>query len=219
MQREHGFFIMALIEPFQNARHIQRYTRRLGMDTAVSNINGKIWLFFDVVVEWELLMDTEQQVTIKVYHQGIGKHIMMIFVYVKYSSLERFELWDNLYCLASNMELPWPVGGDFNMILHEDKKIGGLPVYPSEYENFAFCVNSNGLFDLGYKRSLVTWWNDRPNAESKLKRVKTALSQWSKVRYGDIFKQLAIREDIVRIKEMLFEEEPTIDNKIILQKA
>ncbi|XP_075101861.1 uncharacterized protein LOC142177287 [Nicotiana tabacum] len=36
---------------------------------------------------------------------------------------------------------------------------------------------------------------------------------------GDIFKQLAILEDIVRVKEMLLEEEPTTENRIVLQKA
>ncbi|XP_070046431.1 uncharacterized protein [Nicotiana tomentosiformis] len=55
--------------------------------------------------------------------------------------------------------------------------------------------------------------------KQKLKRVKTALSQWSKVTYGDIFKQLPIMEDIVRVKEMSFEEEPTTENIIVLQKA
>jgi len=39
------------------------------------------------------------------------------------------------------------------------------------------------------------------------------------VRFGDIFKQLVIREDIVRIKEGLFEELPTAENRDILQKA
>lgn len=80
MHREYGFFIVSLMEPFQKAGYIQRYRRRLGMDAAYSNINGKIWLLFDSVVEWELLIDTEQQVTIKVYHQDIGKHTMMTFV-------------------------------------------------------------------------------------------------------------------------------------------
>ncbi|XP_075103555.1 uncharacterized protein LOC142178123 [Nicotiana tabacum] len=55
--------------------------------------------------------------------------------------------------------------------------------------------------------------------KQKFRMVKIALSKWSKLAYGDILKQLAIKEDIVKIKEILFEEEPTIDNKIILQKA
>ncbi|XP_016488731.1 uncharacterized protein LOC107808707 [Nicotiana tabacum] len=73
------------------------------------------------------------------------------------------------------MELTWIVGGDFNVILSEEEKIGGLPVYPSEYENFAFCVNSSRLIDLGYKESPFTWWNGRPNAECIFKRLDRIL--------------------------------------------
>ncbi|XP_070040823.1 uncharacterized protein [Nicotiana tomentosiformis] len=176
-------------------------------------------------------------------------------------------------------------GGDFNVILHEDEKIGGLPVHPPEYEDFAFCVNSCGLFEQGYKGSPFTWWNGRSNAKCifkrldrifvnfpfqnmlptievehlirtgsdhapllmtcwvqttnfvkpfrflnlwtkhatfidvNIKRVKAALSKWNREIFGDIFKQLAILEDIVRVKEMLFEEEPTTENMIVLHKA
>nr|XP_016450038.1 PREDICTED: uncharacterized protein LOC107774897 [Nicotiana tabacum] len=228
----------------------------------------------------------------------------MTFVYAKCLPLDRLELWDSLYYLASDMKLPWLVGGDFNVLLSEEEKIGGLSVYPPEYEDFAFCVNLCELFDTGYKGSPFTWWNGRPNTEcifkrldrifvnspfqslfpttevehlirtgsdhahlfmtcgdatttftkpfkflnfwtkhtsfkevvrpnwqadvtgdpfwmfkQKLKRVKIALSKWSRVTYGDIFKQLALREDVVKIKKMLFEEEPTVENRIVLQKA
>ncbi|XP_075103611.1 uncharacterized protein LOC142178181 [Nicotiana tabacum] len=69
------------------------------------------------------------------------------------------------------MELPWLVGGDFNVLLNEEEKIGGLPVYPPEYEDFDFCVNSCELFDTSYKGSPFTWWNGRPNAECIFKRL------------------------------------------------
>lgn len=55
--------------------------------------------------------------------------------------------------------------------------------------------------------------------KQKMKRVKTALSKLSKLTYEDIFKQLSLREDVVRVKEMLFDEIPTVENKIVLQKA
>ncbi|XP_075076623.1 uncharacterized protein LOC142163253 [Nicotiana tabacum] len=162
------------------------------------------------------------------------------------------------------MELPWLVGGDFYVILHEDEKIGGLPIHPPKYDDFAFFVNSCGLFDQGYKGSPFTWWNGRSNIECifkrldrilvnlpfqnmmltievehlistgsdhapllitygeqttnfvkpfrflnfwtkhdtfmepKLKKVKATLSKLSRDTFGDIFKQLAILEDIVR---------------------
>ncbi|XP_070054441.1 uncharacterized protein [Nicotiana tomentosiformis] len=219
MQKEHGFFIVALMEPFQTQGLIQTYRRRLGMEFAISNVNGKIWLFLDASVEWELLIDTDQQLIIKVYHQEL-------------------KLWDNLYYLDTDMELPWVVGEDFSVILAEEEKIGGLPVYPPEIEDFAFCVNSCGLFDTSYKGSaifpnievehLIRTGSDhapllmhcREDAmQFKLKRVKIALSRWSNLTFGDISKQLAIREDIVKIKEILFEEDPIMENRIMLQQA
>ncbi|KAH0655678.1 hypothetical protein KY285_030560 [Solanum tuberosum] len=55
--------------------------------------------------------------------------------------------------------------------------------------------------------------------KQKMKKTKIALSTWSRVRFSDTFKLLVIREDIVRIKEGLFEELPTAENIDILQKA
>ncbi|XP_070035344.1 uncharacterized protein LOC142175819 [Nicotiana tabacum] len=205
---------------------------------------------------------TAQQVTVRVLHHDLGQHILMIFMYTKCSLVERLELWDSLYYLASDMELPWLVRGDFNMILHEDEKIGGHPVYSPEYEDFAFCnlfsttevehlIRTGSdhaplLMTCGEQGSkyvkpfrFLNFWTKhatfmdvvRQNWSSdfigdpflmfkhKLKKVKAALSKWSRDTYGDIFKQLAILEVIVKVKNMLFEEEPTIENRIILQKA
>lgn len=80
LHRQHRFSIIALMEPFQNCRHIQTYRRRLGMEAVLSNINGKIWLFIESGVEWELIMDAEHKVTIKVFHPKISTHIIMTFV-------------------------------------------------------------------------------------------------------------------------------------------
>lgn len=55
--------------------------------------------------------------------------------------------------------------------------------------------------------------------KQKMKNTKYALACWSKERFGDIFKQLIIREKIVRLKEEFFEENPTISNRIVLQSA
>nr|XP_009620919.1 uncharacterized protein LOC104112639 [Nicotiana tomentosiformis] len=269
MQKQHRFCIVALLEPFQKQGFIHYYRTRLGMETALSNINGKIWLFIDATVDWELLIDTDQQITIKVLYQGIGKHIIMTVVYVKCSSLERLELWNNLYCLASDMELPWLVGGDFNVILNEEEKIGGLPVYPPEYEDFAFYVNSCELFDTGHTGSPFTWWNGRANEECIFKRLDRIfvnqkfnslfpridvehlirigsdhapllmtcgedvahfikpfrfLNFWTTHEsFNAVVKQNWIADFVddpfLMIKEILFKEEPTTENRIILQQA
>jgi len=50
--------------------------------------------------------------------------------------------------------------------------------------------------------------------KGKMKKTKIALSKWSRVAFGDVFKQLSIREEIVRVKEELFEAAPNTDNRI-----
>ncbi|XP_049406079.1 uncharacterized protein LOC125869665 [Solanum stenotomum] len=64
-------------------------------------------------------------------------------------------------------------------------------------------------------------WAQNPFLEFKanIKNVKSVLTKWSKDNYGDIFKKLIIREDIVKIKEKLFEEVPTTENREVLQRA
>ena len=57
--------------------------------------------------------------------------------------------------------------------------------------------------------------------KQKMKKKKVALSIWSKVVFGDIFKQIAILgggEKIVRVKQVLFEASHTTDNRKVLQK-
>ncbi|XP_060182017.1 uncharacterized protein LOC132611631 [Lycium barbarum] len=270
----------SLMEPFQHSRHIQGFRRRLGMRYAHYNCNGKIWFFVNDNVDVEILQDLEQQITIKMLFQEWNKSLMVTMVYAKCDQLERISLWDSLYSLADQMELPWLVGGDFNVILNEDEKIGGLPVSPDEYEDFAFCsdcifkrldrmIANSKLQDwfahmevqhlsrtgLDHAPLLLTcgevshhimkpfrflkFWteyelflevvnqawikdfegDDFIRFKLKLKNVKSTLSAWSKATFGDIFKQLTVREKVVRIKEQCFEEDPTPMNRMVLQQA
>ncbi|KAH0712633.1 hypothetical protein KY289_008592 [Solanum tuberosum] len=78
---------------------------------------------------------------------------------------------------------------------------------------------------IGYKKPFRQNWveNDPLNSfiafKENIKRIKTTFTKWSKDTYGDIFKQLVIREDIVKIKEKLFEEHPSAENRQVLQRA
>lgn len=55
--------------------------------------------------------------------------------------------------------------------------------------------------------------------QQKIKQIKIALTKWNRDTFGDIFKQLTIREEVAKLKEGLFEEEPTEENRMVLQKA
>lgn len=78
-------------------------------------------------------------------------------VYAKCAVVERLLLCEDIYYICQNMNLPWMVGGDFNVIIDVEEKIGGLPVYPNEVEVFFFCICSCELIDLNFKGSPLTW--------------------------------------------------------------
>lgn len=42
------------------------------------------------------------------------------------------------------------------------------------------------------------------NFKVKMKKKKVALARWSKESFGDIFQPLAIREELVKVKELFF---------------
>nr|XP_009626052.1 uncharacterized protein LOC104116818 [Nicotiana tomentosiformis] len=87
------------------------------------------------------------------------------------------------------MEFPWLVGGDFNVIVSEEVKYGGMLAYIHEVEDFAHCNNICNLFDLGYKGSLYTWWNGRSGDDFIFKRLDRCLGN---LKFLELFPALEV---------------------------
>ncbi|KAH0677638.1 hypothetical protein KY285_025439 [Solanum tuberosum] len=62
-------------------------------------------------------------------YQETGQSFITTFVYEKCDEQERRGLWEDIHNLNINMNLPWLVGGDFNVIFNDEEKIGGLLVH------------------------------------------------------------------------------------------
>ncbi|XP_060212008.1 uncharacterized protein LOC132639585 [Lycium barbarum] len=196
--------------------------------------------------------DQEQQITIKSFFQEWDKSLMVTMVYAKCDQLERISLWDSLYSLADQMELPWLVGGSDCIFKRLDRMIANSKLqdwfthmevqhlsrtgsdhapllltcgesshhmrkpfrflkFWTEHESFLGVVDQAWITDFE--------GDDFIRFKLKLKNVKSALTAWSKATFGDIFKQLTVREEVVRIKEQCFEEDPTPVNRMVLQQA
>ncbi|KAH0635528.1 hypothetical protein KY289_035443 [Solanum tuberosum] len=87
------------------------------------------------------------------------------------NALERLELSDEMEEVAEQSQKPWLIGGDFNVILNEEEKQGGLPFMQSEAIDFAQCINNCGLVELKYSGSNFTWWNGRIEEHCIFKRL------------------------------------------------
>ncbi|XP_070013002.1 uncharacterized protein [Nicotiana sylvestris] len=182
------------MESWQDINKLEQYRRKPGIHDAYANVNSKIWAFVDEEIDVDIVMNMEQHVTLKLFHRNLNKELYVTIVHAKYDAIEIIELWDSMYHLASDMESPWLVGRDFNVILSEEEKYGGLPVYLSEVEDFAHCADTCALCDLGFKRSLYNWWNGRSEIDCIFKRLDSFLANQQ---FLDLFPVLEI-DDLIK---------------------
>ncbi|XP_070054818.1 uncharacterized protein LOC142179966 [Nicotiana tabacum] len=228
MHRRHHFEFIGNLEPMQQARKMERYRKRIGLATTVVNVFNKIRAFIDEVYDVTIVYNMVQQLTLRLFHIETHVELMLTLVYAKCDAIERIELWDSLYAMTQDMIVLWLVGGDFNVIWDEEEKFGGLPFSLNEVDDFRHYINTCNLTDLGFKGSIFTWWNGRPEEDSCIlhgrsihfiqpKKLKKALSIWSKATYGDIFQRIASLEEVVLVHERQFEARPSQQNRGRLQ--
>ncbi|WMV24107.1 hypothetical protein MTR67_017492 [Solanum verrucosum] len=234
------------IMPLQDPDDIYQYKRRLGFDRAVANSSSKIWVFWNDQWNGQVIADSHQQITVRFCYQN--KFFRITSVYARCNSMERLELWEDIEAVADSIIEPWLVGGDFNVILNAEEKLGGLPFTHAEASDFAHCINNCALSELKSKGKeekvvkpfkFLNFWTTHhqfldivreawqidfvgdPFSEfqAKMKKVKKALAEWSKKTYGNIFERLATLEELIRVKEIPFEIRPTQDNRCALSQT
>lgn len=100
LHRKHNFYLILLMEPWHDINQLEVYIRRLGIEYVIANMNGKILDFVDEDIDFQVLIDMEQQLTLKLFHRGLSKELIVTLVYSKCDAIERIKLWDSLYHLA-----------------------------------------------------------------------------------------------------------------------
>ncbi|KAG5594126.1 hypothetical protein H5410_035358 [Solanum commersonii] len=177
-----------------------------------------------------VVSDSIQHLTLKFTQQGSSKEFMITAVYARCSAIERLELWEELEWLAERLQIPWIVGGDFNVIMNEEEKLEDRQI--TKVSSSEACTHG-GMEEAGedsiFKRldrvqrfgemardhaplRYLQIWKGLGNLlaegtpfkilNDKLKRLNGELSGWSKKTYGDFFKKVATMEDVVKMKEV-----------------
>ncbi|KAF7150653.1 hypothetical protein RHSIM_Rhsim02G0038900 [Rhododendron simsii] len=104
----------------------------------------------------------------------------VVGVYASTDHVERRNLWRRLAVKVEDSQEPCVLGGDFNCILDNEEKSGGLDKEEWELKDFRSFVEENDLIDIGYVGYPFTWNNKRggrTNIRMRLDRV-IVNSQW-----------------------------------------
>ncbi|KAL3634161.1 hypothetical protein CASFOL_021215 [Castilleja foliolosa] len=91
--------------------------------------------------------------------------------YVPCNYVKKAQFWDSMADLDNNDNLPWLIMGDFNAIVSQDEKLGGLPFTSSSYHHLSNDLNNLGLIDLGYVGYPYTWDNKRVGVNNIKQRL------------------------------------------------
>jgi len=84
------------------------------------------------------------------------------FVYAKCKDYLRRPLWERMLHYADTRnDVPWCVVGDFNVITHNEEKLGGIPYNMRKSLEFISVIEACGLMDLGFNGPKFTWSNLR----------------------------------------------------------
>lgn len=98
----------------------------------------------------------QQVITFKVRDNSRVFKFLCSAVYASPHEILRRGLWEFLTSLASCIEGPWVLAGDFNSILEDSERIGGFTLVHGGcrlYQNFIF---DHGFRDLGCMRHFFT---------------------------------------------------------------
>ena len=94
--------------------------------------------------------------------QSPSVSFLLTAVYTPPQFHKRKFFWEYLQNLALHVSLPWVLLGDFNDMISDEEKLGGLPVNRTRMSAFRNCMDNCGLIDLGFHGPRYTWTNKSP---------------------------------------------------------
>ncbi|GLT31842.1 hypothetical protein SLA2020_065500 [Shorea laevis] len=125
---------------------------------------GGLWLLWDRnQISVEVVSTSNQAIhaIVKVRNHPTISNVDWFFsgIYGRPQFDIRSLLWQELTNLAEYVFGPWIISGDFNDVLLQTKKFGGLPVNQTRIQAYSSCMNACNMMDLGFVGGRFTWVN------------------------------------------------------------
>ncbi|KAF5462658.1 hypothetical protein F2P56_018646, partial [Juglans regia] len=136
-----------------------------------SQRGGKLWVFWNIPNIFEIVLCTIQSVS--GWFKWDAHRVLVTFVYAKCSYVDRRELWHDLE-EWTDLDQPWLVLGDFNVIRRDSERVGGNPRPFISMLEFNNCIDRCGLLEVSSSGQRMSWCNGHGGVSrswAKLDRV------------------------------------------------
>ncbi|KAJ8430484.1 hypothetical protein Cgig2_021730 [Carnegiea gigantea] len=119
-----------------------------------------------IIVSWHLrryqfslLHMNDHVIHGKAFQLSTNKWFEIRFVYGRNVEDQRLPLWNSLKDISQSLNGPWSVIGDFNSVLHQGERPGGIEVTDGEMRSFVDCIQQCNLQEFCYEGAFFTWTN------------------------------------------------------------
>ncbi|WMV45637.1 hypothetical protein MTR67_039022 [Solanum verrucosum] len=206
----HQLSRIAILEPFADTSQLNIVRIQFQMDHAISNPNGKIWLFWSNEITGNIYENSEQHITEEFKHFDLAERFMVSFFYAKYKEqkgglcgigvIEAYGLIDLRYTgspftwcnqRAAHARV-WKSPLLLEIVRKNESHI--------KYFKFLHCwVDNDSIMETVQKcldREVTR--NPMWQLHQKMKRLTSTLSNWSKREYGNIYAKVKEFEETIR---------------------
>ena len=156
LHHRHRPDILIIVEPRIAEERVQvvintlPYTHSRRVDP--NGFSGGIWMLWNesTSCQVEILTHSEHSIHALVKVSSPSLSILLTAIYASSNFYKRQLFWNYLQNLATLLTLPRVLLGDFNDMLSEDEKMGGLPLNRNRVTAFRNCLDTCGLLDLNF---------------------------------------------------------------------
>ncbi|XP_061336944.1 uncharacterized protein LOC133284010 [Gastrolobium bilobum] len=157
-----SFAVLALLETKIQGARGDVIIRKLGFSKKFKQetvgFSGGVWILWDDRdVEVEIIKSHHQYVHTRIHYVEDKRMEVATFVYGSPRRVERLQLWEELLVIADSVVGPWVLVGDFNSVLRQYEKVGGLDVCWRSIQDMQECLEKCRVFDVGFKGPSYTW--------------------------------------------------------------
>ncbi|XP_042969044.1 uncharacterized protein LOC122301721 [Carya illinoinensis] len=153
--------VVAVLEPFLSVNKCSHWARWLRLPNFYNNVEegGKVWLFWANGIEFQLHSVMAQ--ALSGWFSLGNSRVLATFIYASCFQDQRRVLWNYLKDLDGGDNIPWFLGGDFNIVRSEGEKIGGVCQSSRGRDEFNSCIQDCSLVDRPYSGNCFSWCNGR----------------------------------------------------------
>lgn len=128
---------------------------------SAQNGGGGVALLWKQEIEVEVMGSTNNYIETKITHEG--RLVYTTFVYEKLDHTKRKAVWEQLNLDGTAKDAPWFLTRDFNEIIDNSEKQGGLTRSEGSFVDFGSFMLESDLYDLPHSGNFYSWRSTRNN--------------------------------------------------------